>query len=445
MASRTGAGLAKQSLSRSGLYAMLIKGGGAALSYVMIVAFAHLLSLEDYGAFAYGLNAAVILSTIIGFGLPTGAMRYLPPLINRGEVGKARGTVQFGLVLTLANGVLITGLLLLSSLSPSVRHLAGSWTFMAPIALLSVGAAMGDFYAAVLRAQGETIVSMFPRDIGWRLLTPLLGLGLLQAGLGLNAPSALLCAALVQATMVAWQVVRSYQLLGRLGGGHAQWRQWPALKSSLPHLWAASIIFALVQQFDVVIVGSLLGKAEAGSYFAAQKTAQLLSLVLIAAGLATAPTMSALYHANRLDELQALCRKMAAAIAIVTAVGFVGLVALGKVFLGLFDPSFTSAYPILILAAFGTMVDAISGPNAYLMQMTRFEASYLKIMVGCYALVIAAQFVLVPTYGAIGAAMGSTGGVILWNFLSLAVLRRGAKLDPSVLSLVLPPQRPLPP
>ena len=71
----------------------------------------------------------------------------------------------------------------------------------------------------------------------------------------------------------------------------------------------------MIQQFDVVIVGSLLSKAEAGSYFAAQKSAQLLSIVLIAGGLATAPHMSALYHAGKLIELQALCRKLAIAIA----------------------------------------------------------------------------------------------------------------------------------
>jgi O-antigen/teichoic acid export membrane protein len=196
----------------------------------------------------------------------------------------------------------------------------------------------------------------------------------------------------------------------------------------------------MIQQFDVVIIGSLLSKPEAGAYFAAQKTAMMLSLVLIAGGLVTAPTMAALYHAGRRAELQRLCQKLALAIAATTILGYGVLVVIGSSLLQLFDPAFVSAYPILLIVGLGTVVDAISGPNSYLMQMTNYEKPYLKVMLSCYALVLVAQFILVPRYGSMGAALASAGGVILWNVLSIALLRRHAGLDPSLLGVILPPK-----
>jgi O-antigen/teichoic acid export membrane protein len=86
------------------------------------------------------------------------------------------------------------------------------------------------------------------------------------------------------------------------------------------------------------------------------------------------------------------------------------------------------------------MVDAMSGPNAYLMQMTSYERHYLWIMLAGYVLVIAAQFALVPRYGAMGAAMASASGVIIWNVMAITVLRRKAGLDSSLLSLLISPK-----
>jgi O-antigen/teichoic acid export membrane protein len=72
--------------------------------------------------------------------------------------------------------------------------------------------------------------------------------------------------------------------------------------------------------------------------------------------------------------------------------------------------------------------------------MTRYEVPYLKIMAGCYTLVIAAQLVLIPIWGSLGAAIASAAGVVLWNVLAIFILRKRAGLDPSVLSLLRAPK-----
>jgi O-antigen/teichoic acid export membrane protein len=308
------------------------------------------------------------------------------------------------------------------------------------VGMLGIAIAWGDYSSNLLRGQGSVVVSMLPRDVLWRVLTPLCAYFVLKSGLGLSGVTTVAICASVLLALTAWQGWLIWRNVIATTGAVAPRYDLGALKTSLLPLWVSSIIYALIQQFDVVIVGTLMTKADAGAYFAAQKTAALLGLVVVAGGMVTAPTMASLYHAKKLSELQTLCRNLAMAIASVTIIGFVFLAFTGKILLGLFDANFVSAYPILMIIAFGSVVDAISGPNAYLMQMSSYEKPYVKIMLVCYACVVAAQFLLIPRYGIMGAAFASSGGVVLWNIWAIGILRKRAGLDTSLLAIIIPPR-----
>ena len=423
----------------SGLLTLIIKVVGAVLSYAMVVALARLLSAEDYGRFAFGLNAAIILAAIGNLGFSTGLMRYWPKYLVEGDKAAAKGVVLQAFELALLGGALLAVVVwILAVVALRMGWSVDPATF-AVIGVLGLLINLGDMATNLLRAQGSVVVSMMPRDVLWRILIPLCSYLALRLGLGLSGTGALAISAGILLALTMWQMLYIRRHVQSLGVAVQAQKSFARLRPSLVPLWLSGIIFAMIQQFDVVIVGSLLSKTEAGGYFAAQKTAGLLSLVLIAGGLVTAPQMAALYHAKRNPALQALCRNLALAIALVTAVGFVLLILLGKTLLGFFDPAFVSAYPILLIVGLGAMIDAISGPNAYLMQMTDFEKPYLKIMALCYACVLVAQFILIPRMGSLGAALASAGGVILWNVAAIVVLRRKAGLDPSLLALFLPP------
>ncbi|MFO1033044.1 MAG: polysaccharide biosynthesis C-terminal domain-containing protein [Hyphomicrobiales bacterium] len=428
-----------RALLGSGLVSLVIKVAGAALSYAMIVAFARLLPPDEYGRYGLGLNLAIIAAAFGGFGMSTGIMRYWPKYLAQDNAPAARAVVALGYRLILLGGVAVS---LIGLVGAAIAHALGhaiTVADMAAIATLGLAINFGDYATNLLRAQGSTVVSMLPRDVLWRVLSPLLMVAALYAGAAATSRVALLLTAAALVALVIWQGihVRRAMVLQASGNGGTFDRR-DILPSLMP-LWASGIIFAMIQQFDVVIVGTLIGPAEAGGYFAAQKTAMLLSLVLIAGGLATAPTMAALYHSGKNHALQALCRKLALAIAVVTLIGFVMLLVIGKYLLAFFDPSFVSAYPVLVVVAVGCMVDAMAGPNAYLMQMTSYERHYLWIMLACYLLVLVGQIILIPLFGVLGAALASAGGVICWNVAAIAILRRKAGLDPSLLSLLLPP------
>jgi len=146
--------------------------------------------------------------------------------------------------------------------------------------------------------------------------------------------------------------------------------------------------------------------------------------------------MAASFHAGRMAELQRICRLLALAIAVTTLAGLGFLALFGNMLLAIFDPAYVEAYGVLIILGLGFTVDAIAGPSAYLMQMTKLEWTYLRVMAVVYALVIALQLVFVPRYGMIAAAAASALGIAIWNLLAIHLLRREIGIDPSVFSLL---------
>ncbi len=418
----------------SGIISLLIKVAGAGLSYLMFVAFAHLLSAEDYGVFAFSFNLAIVISACAGFGYSTAVMRYWPKYLAQGKPDYAKGVVKMGSILT-ALGILIA--LGVGLVGDKIAGAQSARNFLS-VSVLAATFCLGDFAAGVLRAQNSVVGSMLPRDVLWRIMAPLAAFAAVWLGYAAGSAMAIYISAAVLSVLIIGQIFLINQGVTKAAGHVIAKSDWSGTKGSLLPLWGASIVFAMIQQMDVVVVGYLMGGAETGAYFAAQKTATLLSLVLIAGGLVTAPTMAALYEKKNYAELQKLCRQLVMAIAVVTFLGFVFLAFTGNILLSFFNHNFTSAYSILLILALGCMIDAISGPTAYLMQMTSYEKSYLKIMVVCYVLVILLQFVLIPRFGGLGAAFASASGTIIWNLWSIWLLRAKAKIDPSIIGLIWP-------
>lgn len=426
--------LLRSKLLGSGMISLLIKVSGAGLSYLMFVAFAHLLNAQDYGVFAFSFNLAVVVSAFAGFGYSTAIMRYWPKYLAQGLPEYANGAIKMGTQLTLVG---ITVALFLGYVADHF-WMVGSERNYFVVAILASTFCIGDFAAGVLRAQNSVVASMLPRDVLWRILAPVFALVTVWCGYALGSSLAVYICAFVLLALLALQVAVVYSNLKQNTILLPAVSDWAGTRKSLLPLWGAGIIFAMIQQMDVVVVGFLVSGSETGAYFAAQKTASLLSLVLIAGGLVTAPIMATLYEKKQTQELQKLCRQMVIAIAGVTFLGFLFLVLTGNVLLSIFNPSFTSAYYILLILAFGSMIDAVSGPTAYLMQMTSLETVYARMLAVIYVFVFVLQFIFIPRYGVIAAALSNATGVIVWNCLSIYFLRKRIGVDPSLFGIFFP-------
>ena len=423
-----------------GFAALVIKLTSAGLSYLMLVSFARMLGPAGYGHFGVMLNIAIVLSAVAAMGLPTAVMRYWAGYLAKPDAAFAKGFHNDAQKILAVVGIILICLGALASWLGWWSNAFGMPLGALLVALLAVGLSFGDYYANALRAQEQVLWSMVPRDVVWRIAAPVLAAVVLYSSGGLTAGQAVGCCIAVMVVVAVAQAVESARASKRLTGNVTARTDWPQWRGPLIPLAGAGILYAMVQQLDVVVIGAYLGAEEAGAYFAAQKTASLLGLVMIAGGLVAAPLMSAAFQAGKRDELQRICKLLALAIAMTTAIGFVVLAMLGKPLLAIFDPAYQSAYPLLLILGLGYAIDALAGPTAYLMQMTSLEGAYLRIMAVVYAFVLSLQIMFVPKYGAIAAAGATALGVALWNIIAIYQLRRSIGVDSSILSFFLPPR-----
>jgi O-antigen/teichoic acid export membrane protein len=420
----------------SGAIAFSAKVLGAGLSYLMLVVFARLLSSADYGHFGMALNSTILIATAAEIGLPMSVMRFYPAALANGRDDEAKAIIRGSLLATVivATGVLVISVGL-SQFSIFTQMFGFQYAPMV-IAVFIAFTALADLISAILRAQGLAAWSLYPRDVFWRASAPALALALAYAGYQLGAFHALLACIVTLAVIVLFQLRKSIAALRKRHPNPRAQGRWHIPVKTLMPIWGAGVVYAMIQQFDVVVVGSLLGPQSAGLYFTAQKTSALLGLAGIAGGMVAAPMMASAFHGGNREELQKLCRYLAIGISGVTLLGLVFFAFAGKLLLGFFDPSYVSGYWLLMIFSLGFTVEALAGPSAYLMQMTSLENSYLRIMACCYALVIALQLVFVPRYGLMAAALANVSGVVLWNLAANILIRKKLGVDASIFSLL---------
>ena len=419
-----------QRLFGPGIIALVIKLASAVLSYAMFVVLARVLSHAEYGKFAFSFNLGITLATVAGLGATTAIMRFWPQYTVTNRPDLARGVLKAGALWTLYAS-LATGLAIAAT-SPFVDRLFpdGSTGHVIMAGLLVPAIALNEYASSALRAHGLTLWSLAPRDVFWRAAVPAFAALLAWRGGTMDARGALLMAAGLLLSVTALQAIKCLRVFDLKGPSATDW---PAWRSATAPMWGAAILFAMVQQFDVVISGFFLTPAETGSYFAAQKTATLLGLLLIAGNMVGAPLIAGHFHGGDHKGLKRLCAYLAAGIAIPTFIGFGVMALIGHQLLAIFDPAFVSAYPILLVLAAGATFDAMAGPTAYFLQMSGHERTYLIIMAVTYMGVIAMQFLLAPVWGALGIAIPTAVGVIVWNAWAVIVLRRATGIDPSAI------------
>lgn len=426
---------AARGLLTKGLVAVLIKGGSAALSFAMFVLLSNAMEAEEYGRFAIGLSLAITLSMVAGLGLGTAVLRFLPQYKAKGETALERGFLRFSTWASVVSPAVLAAVGCLGLFAAARIQPEWQINYLFSSMLLLIVMCWGEFVASAMRAFGYTFLSLAPRDILWRIVGCGFASYFVWKGFQTNSTSVLLFLTVALFILVLWQLVIARSHFTPVLAPQTVALDLPSWKQAALPMWGASALYAFAQQFDIIVVGYFLTPGDSAAYFAALRTAGMLSLLLIAGNLISAPLISKHHFSGDRDALQKTVRLLTIAIALPTICGLLFLVAAGKPLLELFNPAFASAYLVLVVLACGFTFDAVAGPTGYMLQMVGHEKSYLKIMGAAYAFTLVTQCLLAPHFGALGVAIPSALGLILANILIVHKVRRTLHVDPSLVGL----------
>jgi O-antigen/teichoic acid export membrane protein len=196
------------------------------------------------------------------------------------------------------------------------------------------------------------------------------------------------------------------------------------LRRSCIPLWGAVFCNQIVTWSSLLLLG-VWGSAEDVGFFAiAQRTALLTSLVLIATNAITAPKLAVLSAHKKPEELVRVAR-LSVRFALSGAIpGLLLIVIWPQWLMGLFGEEFVGAALALVILAIGQFVNNATGQVQGILSMSGNEIKVSQNLAVSAVVSITLGFVLIPTYGLIGAAIAQAVSVASQNILGVVQIKR---------------------
>lgn len=419
---------------RGAATAGLIKIAGLGISFLFLLVVARALSAEGFGVFASAFSLAMILGPVASFGQQNAVLRFWPALdqshgrlMATAAIRRSLGLALFGSAIVLIAGATM------SSLGVEISAFAYSEGVWLATASLAAVFAISEVTLAALRARGSVVWAFAPRDVVWRILVmAIVGF----ASLPFGPVSALWITTGVLAVLVLAQFV----LLLSTTVGLLSWRA-PAvlpdeeraeMRASLWGFWGNAILTQVQQQGTTVLVGVVLGPAEAGAYFAASRLANLLSITQLAANQIAAPMMSRAWRARRVDEVRQILGTTVLLSAPAALLGGLVFLALGPWMLALFNPLYVAAFPALMVLVLAQVVSTTCGPNGLLLLMSGHEGKILAIKTLTTVASLALTYTLAGELLVLGAAIGAALGISAQNIVGVIVCKKYTGIAPAL-------------
>ena len=415
---------------RGAASSITIRIGGVALSYAATVLLSRLLGASEYGKYAIALSWVLVLSLFAKAGFDNSSLRYATVYLERGEGASLRAFIRFAAGAIIGISVVIGALIMIAGgrFAAEDRGLL-IWTalMVPPLALLA-------FYSVLMRTAHRIVASQFYDQI-LRPLFIILAIGALSVSrVSLDARTALMVTTLAAAGALAvlwlhFRAVFAKSMAAR--PDYEPWREWLAV--SVPML-LMGVVQELMNHIDVILLGLLANASQAGVFAVSWRLASLVPFVFVGLSVMAAPLIASANDRKSRDEMFRIA-------ALVARVGFgfaviasLILFVAGKWLLHLFGNEFVLGVPVLSVLLIGGLVNAFTGVAGYLMILTGHERQSLTIFVGALLLSIVLNLLLIPKYGALGAAMASSVATAAWNLAMLVYVRRVMGIDASAIA-----------
>jgi len=439
--------------SGAGLGGMRIFNLGAGLATTVLLA--RVLGAEEYGLYAFALGWVFILGMPMQMGLPTLVMRQVAIYRSDDDSARLKGIVRWAFLLIGLSALLIglvcgvvAGFFALSDQWPagaSPLLLGAAFVLLCLLGLIAVyRSIVGGFENVVAGSLPDTFVRPALFLVGIAALSPFLALdpGLVMA---LHALAALVAVGL------GWSMAsRRMREIAQAQPSQAavfETRAW------LASLWPMTLIAGAAMinsRLDIAMLGTLTGPASVAVYDIGAKVGGLLMITQALLNASIAPRIARLYAGGNLREVQSLMVQACRLSFIPSAILLAGIWLGGPyVFPILFGPEFEESHLVAVIVAIGFLFSTGVGAVGTLLNMSgheRITAAMISISAASNAVLNA---ILIPIYGAYGAAVSTTLTVLIvqsllwWKAMRLTGIRADVlAIGRSPTALSTPAERP---
>ena len=412
------------SLAKDAVVALFIKVAGLILIYVLQIFLARWMGKTEYGIYEYVIAWTLLLAIPAGLGLPRTTLRLISEYRVKQDWSSLRGILRGSWLLTLLSACLVC---LITAIVIWSLNYFRNFIYAIPL-LVGLGLialqALVQLQVETARAMNDIALAYTPSLIIWPILVlsggfifreknhfltslPMIGI----------ATSMLFIVCLFQSFLLRQTVNNQI----KPATPNYAYRQWITI--SLVLLLQRAFLIIL-DETDIIMVGSLIGPSAAGTYNVAAKTALWVTFILETMNIVVAPAFATLYTQGDIQGLQKVVSQVAVWIFLPSlSIGCILLIFTEPV-LSIFGPDFIVASISLKILILGRLIDSFCGSVGALMVMTGHQNKALPVF-GCSAIMnLVLNAIAIPKFGIMGAAITTTFTMIVWNvWLSTLVVK----------------------
>lgn len=414
---------------RSALFAFAIRVLSAAIAFFSQVVLARWMGSFQYGIFVWIWVAVVIVGSLSCFGFPSIVVRFIPKYRHSKDNNSLRGIILGSKLFAFFSASLfalvgISGVYLLGDSLQSVYVIP---IYLAAICLPML--ALTETMDGISRAFSWITLGLSPTFILRPLLILALMFGAVQTGYLANAQTAM------TATIIAtWLtgMIQLFMLNNKLnttlprGTKRFNFKLWLTVAAPV---FLIEGFFALLTNVDIMIVGFFLDPSKVAVYFAAVKVLALVHFVYFAVKAASAHRISQYYHSGEIEQYHAKIHEVTRWTFWPSLVFSGVLLLLGPYLLYMFGEEFAEGYPLLFVLVIGLVARSSIGPAETILTMSG-EQNACAVIYGITLTVnIMLNIMLIPMFGLMGAAIGTTIALIYEAFALYSAARRLLKIN----------------
>ena len=419
-------------VARGAIAGTLIRLTSIAMGFGLAVLSARLLGVDGYGTVAFLMSIAMVVGAISALGFPAVATREIPRMIVRDDGASFRNLLAVSIPVVLIVSLILGAVVYWFAVRPfaeksNLSGVAFAVFLMIPLAALHVLA------RGIARGLGKIVTGQTPFDLirpGLLLLVLVLGfLGFwsvdpafyLLAAYGALGVSALF------ALFWTWSSVRGALVKAKDSGEREPWR------TTLPSQSALLLVWILLNEVNTLLLGWFSTAEQTGLY---QPVARLTPILLLGAhvvGARLGPRISELWSQQEREKIQLISSKASLSVFGFSTCFSIVLVLALPFILALFGREFAASTVPIWVVLVGQLIVQSLGPVDNIITMTGSPWRYFRSVFLGLAVNVVVTLSLIPTLGALGAAIGIAVGSVVAAVWSYGIVRRDLKFDSSII------------
>lgn len=402
--------------------------------YFLLIILSRMLGVKDFGLYVLGISLISFAAMIGRMGLDNAAIRFVSIHNGAGETQLVKMVITRTMKYTLAFSLFITLVLYFSA------NRLSSQVFQKPeleivLELLSLSIpfiTLMTVALAVTQGFKRMKYSAYCQDIFFPLAN--LSLVMFFYWLGYELVGVLL--AWVLSSIVALFLSLYYlnhvtsEIVIKTKNTEQSLPKLSGLISYASPLLLIVLLTTLLTWVDTLMLGYFSSSEAVGIYGAAAKTGMLTGIILVSVNTIFSPMIADFYNKKQTQRLEATFKFSASWIYILSLPFFLIFVLFSREIMALFGDEFIVGWSVLVIISFGFYVNASTGSVGNMLIMSGHQKIMMYNSVFVFVLNIICNYLLIPVYGMIGAAITSCLSIVIYNLLMLLEVYWYLKMHP---------------